>query len=341
MKSIQIGYTLSCEEHGPSELVEYAARAEEAGFSFAGISDHFHPWSEAQGQSPFVFSVIGAISQVTTSLEVLIGVTCPIIRYHPAIVAQAAATCSILLDGRFSLGIGAGENLNEHIVGLGWPPVATRHDMFVESIEIIKALWSGQLTNYFGVYYTVDGAKLYSSPQTNIPLIISAYGPKACEIAGKYGDGFITTSPDKKLVKQFEKIAGEEKPKYAQITICYDTDKSRAIKMAHRYWKFTGLPSPMNTELRLPGDYDKAATLVTPDLVSDQIVCGDNTDDILQEIQKYATAGFDHIYIHQVGPNQENFLKFAEKELLPKANKLFRKEKRNNITAANKSLSYS
>ena len=324
---IRLGYTLSSEEHDPVTLVENARQAEERGFQFVGISDHFHPWSEEQAQSPFVFSVIGALSRVLEEIDVMVGVTCPIIRYHPAIVAQAAATCSLLLEGRFSLGIGAGENLNEHVVGMGWPPVAIRHEMFVEAIEILRQLWTGEFTDYFGIYYTVEGAKLYSAPEDDIPLIISAYGPKAAEIAGRYGDGFITTSPSKQLVKQFDKIAGPGKPKYAQITVCFDTDRERAKRTAHKYWRFTGLPSPLNTELRLPMDFDKASALVTVDKVAESIVCGPDVDQYIQSIQEYVNAGFDNIYIHQVGPNQDAFFDFAEKELLPEFRRKFSRKR--------------
>lgn len=326
-QQLHLGYTLSCEELPPDELVQNARRAEEVGFPFAGISDHFHPWSEQQGQSAFVYSVIGAISQVTNQMEILVGVNCPIIRYHPAIIAQAAATCSLLLEGRFLLGIGAGENLNEHIVGLGWPPTPIRHEMLIEAIEIMQTLWTGELTNFYGNYYTVEGAKLYTHPHSPIPLIISAYGEHAARLAAKYGDGFISTAPNKQLVKEFEKNGGMGKRKFAQITVCYDQNIERAKKTAYEYWKFTGLPNPLNTELRLPQDFDSASQLVTIDTLAKSIVCGPDIHDYMQQIQTYISAGFTDIYLHQVGPNQEAFFTFAEEELLPAFEKKFNRQK--------------
>lgn len=317
MNQLHFGYTLSSEEHDPVSLVQNARLAEQAGFQFVGISDHFHPWSEDQGQSPFVFSVIGALSQVLEEIDVIVGVTCPIIRIHPAIVAQAAATCSLLLEGRFLLGIGAGENLNEHIVGMGWPPTAVRHEMLREAIAIIKILWTGEFTNYFGKYFTVEGAKLYSHPEEQLPLLVAASGAKAATLAGELGDGLISTGPEKKVIKQFEKSGGSGKPTFAQITVSYDQNEEKAKKIAHRYWRFTALPSPLSSDLRLPMDFDKASSILTPDQIAETIICGANIEDYINEVSKYVSAGFNNIYFHQVGPNQDGFLRFSENELLP------------------------
>ncbi len=208
--------------------------------------------------------------------------------------------------------------------------------MLIEAIEIMRTLWTGEFTNYYGEYFTVEGAKLYSHPQQDLPLLIAASGPKAADIAGTYGDGLIATSPDKKLVKQFEKLAGTEKPKYAQITVSYDTNEEKAKKIAHRYWRFTALPSPLSSDLRLPMDFDKASSIVTPDQVAESIVCGANAEDYLSEISKYTSAGFTNIYLHQVGPNQQGFMQFAENELLPE---LKRKFGRKRITQPSRQLS--
>jgi G6PDH family F420-dependent oxidoreductase len=199
----QLGYTLSSEEHDPRELVKFARWAEDAGFSFLSISDHFHPWVDEQGQSPFVWNMIGALSQVTKSTNIFIGVNCPIIRYHPVIVAQAAATSQVMLEGRFILGVGTGENLNEHIIGAGWPPFDQRLAMLNEAIQIMRDLWEGEYTTYFGDYYTVDSAKIYTKPEITIPIVYSAFGPKAAASAGKFGDAFISTGPNKDLIKIF------------------------------------------------------------------------------------------------------------------------------------------
>ena len=315
---LRLGYTLSSEEHDPKSLLKFARAAEDAGFSFLSISDHFHPWIEDQGQSPFVWNMIGALSQVTRTAHILIGVNCPIMRYHPAIIAQAAATSQVMLEGRFLLGVGTGENLNEHVIGKGWPAYDIRLEMLKESIEIMRMLWSGKLTTYFGKFYTIDSAKIYTKPDNSIPIIFSAYGPKAAKAAGKLGDGFITTGPNKKLVSQFEKLAGKNKPKFAQVSVCYDRDPEKAKKIMAKIWPTSAMPKPLNTELKLPQHYKNTASLITPDKASEKAPLGPDIEGILKSIQTYQDAGFDHIYIHNIGPNQLGFIKFAEKEILPK-----------------------
>ncbi len=314
---LQIGYTLSSEEHKPQDLIENAADAEAVGFAFAMISDHYHPWVDTQGQSPFVWSVIGGISQVTKTLKVGTGVTCPIIRIHPAIIAQAAATAQELLEGRFMLGVGTGENLNEHVIGMGWPPIDTRREMLVEAVEILRLLWQGGYQSYEGQFFTVDSARIYTLPKVSIPIHIAASGPKTAKMAGKIGDGFISTSPKSDLVQVFEKSGGKNKPKYAQINICWQKDQTIARKIVHKLWPNSAMPKPLNTELKIPKYFENVATMISEDEATKNFALGPDPQPILDSIQKYIDAGFDHIYIHQIGDNQKEFLKFAQKEILP------------------------
>lgn len=314
---LRIGYTLSSEEHSPNDLVKYAALAEEAGFSFVSVSDHFHPWVDEQGQSPFVWTVIGGISQVTKTVNVLVGVTCPIIRIHPVIIAQAAATSQVMLEGRFLLGVGSGENLNEHVVGQGWPPVRIRREMLNEAIVIIRLLLQGGYRSYFGKYFSVDAARIYTLPANSIPIIYSAFGPVSAKSAGHYGDGFITTSPDKNLVETFLSNGGSDKPVFGQFHIAYNKNRQKAEQILLKQWPNSAMPKPLATELRLPQDFEKVSKLISIEDATQRIPIGDNPENILKTIYEYKNAGFDHIYIHQIGENQEEFLKFAKNKILP------------------------
>jgi G6PDH family F420-dependent oxidoreductase len=317
---MKIGYTLSCEEFGPQELVKNAQLAEEAGFEFLGISDHFHPWIDEQGQSPFVWSVIGGIAQVTKKVQVFNEVNCPIIRYHPAIVAQAAATSQVMLQGRFILGVGTGENLNEHVVGHGWPPIRVRQAMLQEAVHIIRLLWQGGYQSFFGQYFTVDAARIYTLPEKQVPIIVSGFGPIASTLAGQIGDGFVTTGPTKELVEKFEEDGGLGKPKFAQMSVCYDKDPKKAKEIIAKVWPLAGMPKPLNTELRLPQDFKNIAPLVSPDEAAKDIPLGPDVEKILDSIQKYQEAGFDNIYVHNIGPNQADFIEFFSKKVMPKNN---------------------
>lgn len=312
------GYSLSSEILSPKQLVENAKLAEKYDFDFLMISDHFHPWSRDQGQSAFIWNTLGAISQVTSKIKVGTGVTAPIIRYHPAIVAQAAATSAVFLEGRFIFGIGTGENLNEHVVGMGWPPYEIRKQMFIEAIEIIRLLWEGGPQSYYGEYYTVDSAQIFTLPEELPPIIISAYGPKSTSVAADLGDGFVTTSANRELISQFEKESGGGKPKYAQLTVCYDKDEEKAKQTAHKLWRFTVLEGPQAAELKTPGFFDEATKSATPDQVGEKIICGSDVQKYQEKIQEYIDAGIDHIYLNQIGYNQEEFMKFYREQLIPK-----------------------
>jgi len=314
----EIGYKLSSEEHRPSDLVRNAAMAEDAGFSFALISDHFHPWIDKQGQSPFVWCVIGGIAQATRRLRLGTGVTCPTVRVHPAVMAQAAATAAAMMEGRFFFGVGTGENLNEHIVGAGWPETEVRQERLTEAIEVIRLLWRGGSQSHHGRYFTVENARLYTLPETLPPLMIAAGGPKSAEVAARLGDGLIGTSPDAKMLAKFDEAGGRGKPKVAELTVCWASDERSARRTAHEWWPTAAMESSLAWELPLPKHFQDVAALVTEDAVAETITCGPDVDRHLRAIQKYAEAGYDQICIHQVGPDQQGFIKFFERELRPR-----------------------
>ena len=313
----EIGYALSSEEQTPAQLIRNAARAEETGFTFALISDHYHPWTDRQGQSPFVWSVIGAIAQATDRLSLGTGVTCPTIRIHPAVIAQAAATSAALMPGRFFLGVGSGENLNEHITGEHWPPADIRQDMLEEAIEIIRQLWEGGSQSYQGAYYAVENARIYTLPQEPPPIMVAAAGPQAAELAARAGDGLIGTAPDKELIDGFHD-AGGNGPLYGQATVCWAPDEASARKTAHEWWPNAAIKGELGQELPLPRHFEQAAESVTEDEVAEAIVCGPDPERHLDGIRKFVDAGYTHVYVHQVGPDQEGFFSFYQNEVLPK-----------------------
>ena len=310
----ELGYALSSEEHPPADLVRNAERAEQAGFTFALISDHFHPWVDAQGHSPFVWSVIGGIAQRTERLRLGTGVTCPLIRTHPAIIAHAAATCGALMPGRFFLGVGTGENLNEHIFGDPWPAADERLAMFEEAIEVIRLLWEGGYQTYRGEYYNVENARLYTLPEQPVPIAVAASKPGAAEIAGRLGDALINVAPDEDIVEQYTQ-AGGEGPRYAQLTVCWAKSEEEGKKTAHKVWPNAGIKGDLAQELPLPRHFEQAAQLVGEDDVAETVVCGPDPERYLEQIREYAQAGYEHVYLHQVGRDQEGFFSFYEREL--------------------------
>ena len=319
---VQIGYTLSSEEFRPNELVDLAVQAEELGFDFASISDHFHPWMDSQGHSPFVWSTLGGIASRTSRIPMMTGVTPLSLHYHPTILAQAVATVADMMPGRFSFGIGTGEALNEHITGETWPPVSIRQEMLEESLEIIRELWQGNYTTVDGMYYTVHNAKLYTLPEQLPPVIVSATGPEMAAIAGEIGDALVSTSPNAEVVKAFNEAGGEGKPTYGQLTICYGEDEEATKQTALDIWGYTVLGGQASQELSLPKHYQEAIeSFATPDLVAESVVCGPDVQKYHDSIQEYIDAGFSHIYIHQVGQDQKSFFEFAKKEILPKYQK--------------------
>jgi G6PDH family F420-dependent oxidoreductase len=314
----EIGYALSSEEHPPTELVHYAQRAEEAGFTFALISDHFHPWIDRQGHSPFVWSVIGGIAHNTHLLRLGTGVTCPTIRIHPAIIAQAAATAAAMMPGRFFLGVGTGEYLNEHILGDPWPPPHLRLAMLREAIEILRLLWQGGSHSYEGAHYIVQHARLYTLPETPPPIMVAASKEEALALAGRIGDGLISLEPEKKMREQFAANGGSGKPAYGQLTVCWAASEKEARRIAYKWWPTAGLPGELNSELELPHHFEQVAKLVTEEQVAQVIICSPDPQQHINRIQAYIDAGYDSVYVHQVGPDQEGFFRFYEREILPR-----------------------
>lgn len=316
-QAIHIGYKLTSEEFSARDLVAQACAAEEHGFEFAMISDHFHPWTDRQGQSPFVWSVIGAVAQATTKLALGTGVTCPTFRIHPAIIAQAAATAATMMPGRFFLGVGSGENLNEHILGHRWPEVEVRQDRLIEAVTIIRGLLQGGQQSHHGKYFTVENARIYSLPQEPPPIMIAAAGRKALEIAIELGDGLVVTEPDRELLQKFRSSAGDNKPIYAELHVCFDQDARKAERLAHEIWPVAGLPGQLFSEIPVPALFEQTAGLVSVEEIAKQIPCGPDPEKYIQALRKYVDAGCDHIFIHQIGPKQTEFMDFFVNKLRP------------------------
>ncbi|MFG6198600.1 LLM class F420-dependent oxidoreductase [Nonomuraea sp. JJY05] len=313
----RIGYFLSSEEHGPKELVRQSKLAEQAGFEGLWISDHYHPWLDEQGQSPFVWSTIGAIAEAVT-LPITTAVTCPLVRIHPAVIAQAAATSAVLTGGRFQLGVGTGEALNEHITDSRWPPAAERLEMLEEAIEVMRRLWSGELTTHRGTHYSVDNARLYTLPEQPPPVYISGFGEKSVRLAGRIGDGYICTGPAADLVKLFRESGGAGKPTQGGLKVCYADDEASARKTVHRLWPTQGIKGEASQLLPLPRHFAQLAEMVTEEEATASTPCGPDPEVHVQAIQKYVDAGFDEIYISQIGTEQDAFFEFYSREVLPR-----------------------
>lgn len=315
---MNIGYTLSSEEHGPRELVDNAAAAEEAGFDFLMISDHYHPWTDRQGHSPFVWSVLGALARATEHVPIGTGVTCPIGRIHPAILAQAAATTAILLEGRFLLGVGTGENLNEHVTGDRWPAVDERLGRLEEAVAMMRQLWEGDVATRRGAHFTVQQARVYDVPDRPPPVLVAAKGDRATELAGRIGDGLISVAPDTETVTAFDRAGGAGKPRYGQVHVCWAEDEAAARRTAHEWWPNAVIGGELSVELPLPRHFEQAAETVREEDVAKTVTCGPDPERHLQAIQEFADAGFDHVWVHQIGPDQRGFLRFYEGDVLPK-----------------------
>jgi len=314
---MKIGYFLSCEEFDPRELVRQAKLAEEAGFSGLWISDHYHPWSDEQGQSAFVWTVIGALAEAT-SLPVATAVTCPTIRIHPAVVAQAAATAQVMLDGRFSLGVGSGEALNEHILGDRWPGAQERLDMLEQAVEIMRELWTGRVVTYSTDHYDVEHARIYTLPDTPPPVIVSGFGPKAIELAGRIGDGFATVVPDADSIGRFRAAGGEGKLIQAGTKVCYGDDEKEAVRAVHRIWANEGLPGELAQILPTPEHFEQASQLVTEEMIAESVPCGPDLDRQIAALQEFADAGADELYVQQIGGGHEAFFEAYARDVLPR-----------------------
>jgi len=312
---VEIGYFLSSEEHDPKTLTKQAQMAADAGIGSVAISDHYHPWLDDQGHSPFVWTVIGSIA-ATTPLSVITMVTCPTMRIHPAIIAQAAATSAVALDGRFELGVGSGENLNEHLYGDPWPLADERLDMLVEAIDVMRQLWSGREIIYRGDYYTVENARIYTLPPSPPKILISAFGPKAADAAGKVADGFISTKPDKDTLERYRSKGGRG-PAVSTLKICWGPDRDECAKLAHHLWRSSGVPGELTQDLRSPALFEQASQLVTVESMAEKIPCGPSIEPIVDAFKEFIDNGFDRVYINQMGDNQAEFFQFFTRELMP------------------------
>jgi G6PDH family F420-dependent oxidoreductase len=315
---MQLGYTMLCEQTAPKQLVSDLVRAEEIGFDFSVISDHYFPWLEEQGHSPYAWTVLGAAAQASDRIGLMTFVTCPTMRYHPAVVAQKAATTALLSDGRFTLGLGAGENLNEHVIGRGWPSADVRHAMLAEAAEVIGLLFDGGYVNYAGRHITADSAKLYDLPAERIPVAIAASGKRSAELAARHGDGLIAVEPDAGVVGAFDAAGGPGRPKYGQIPVCYGRDTAQAREYAARLWGWASPGWKVMSELPGPRSFAAFAELVRPEEITAQVPCGPELGPYQDAVRSYADAGFTHVALVQIGAErQQEFFEFAEAELLP------------------------
>jgi G6PDH family F420-dependent oxidoreductase len=315
---MQLGYTMMTEQAAPKDLVRHVVGAEKAGFDFSVTSDHFFPWLDEMGHSPHAWTVLGAAAQATSRIPLMTYVTCPILRYHPAVVAQQAATLQILSDNRFTLGLGAGENLNEHVVGAGWPPADVRQEMLVEAIRIIRDLFDGDgYTNFRGEHFDVESAKLWDLPETRVPIGVAVSGQQSCEIAGELADVMIAVEPQAELGEWFDAAGGAGKPRIGQMPICFDTDKAAAVTRAHTLFRWFGLGWKVNAELPGPSAFDAASQFVREEDVESSLPCGDDVDAVLEAAQEYADAGFTHLALVQIGGDEQTaFIEWSEKTLL-------------------------
>jgi G6PDH family F420-dependent oxidoreductase len=316
---MQLGYTMMTEQAGPKDLVAHVVAAEEAGFDFAVSSDHFFPWLEEMGHSPNAWVTLGAAAQATSRIPLMTYVTCPTFRYHPAVVAQQAATLQILSDGRFTLGLGTGENLNEHVVGHGWPPADVRQEMLVEAIQIIRELFDGEgYTNFRGEHFDVESARIWDLPDTRVPIGVAVSGKQSCEIAGEHADAMIGVEPEPELSEYFDAAGGAGKPRIGQMPISFGTDQDEAVQRAHSLFRWFGFGWKVNAELPGATAFDAAAQFVRPEDVSGSIPCGDDVDAILEGAKEYADAGFTHLALVQIGGDQQApYIEWTEKTLMP------------------------
>ncbi|MBT2382933.1 TIGR03557 family F420-dependent LLM class oxidoreductase [Streptomyces sp. ISL-11] len=315
---VQIGYTMMTEQAAPRDLVEHVVGAEEAGFDFSVISDHYFPWLASQGHAPNAWAVLGAAAQATSRIPLMTFVTCPTTRYHPAVVAQQAATVQLLSEGRFRLGLGSGENLNEHVVGGGWPSAAVRLEKLEEAVGIIRALFEGRTLTHHGTHYDVEHAKLWDLPDQAPPIGIAVSGDVSCRIAGHHADLVIATEPRRELLEAFDRHGGAGKPRVGQLPVSYDPDRDAALDRAHDQFRWSGLGWPVNSELPHDGAFRSATESVTKDEIAEAIPCGAKTDDFVEAVRAFTDAGFTEVALVQIGGDQQApFLDWASRELLP------------------------
>ena len=317
----RFGYTLMTEQSGPKELVRYAVAAEQAGFDFEVSSDHYFPWLDSMGHAPYAWSVLGAVAQATERVDLMTYVTCPTMRYHPAVVAQKAATLGLLSDNRFTLGLGSGENLNEHVIGEGWPVAAVRQDMLAEAIQIIRALHTGELTTWVGEYFRVDSARIWDLPDTGVPLAIAVSGVRSIAEFAPLADHMISIEPDPELIQGWDQTRGDEglpdSRKIGQVPICWDPDKDKALQRAHEQFRWFAGGWAVNADLPTPAGFQGASQFVRPEDLAETIPCGPDLDEIAEVVRSYVDAGFTDIAVVQVGDEgQFEFLAQAAEPLL-------------------------
>jgi G6PDH family F420-dependent oxidoreductase len=313
---MRIGFFLATEEFTPGRLVAQARAAEEAGFHGLWISDHYHPWNDEQGQSPFVWTVLGALSEATSRGPVTTAVTCPTVRTHPAVIAQAAATTAAMFGDRFMFGVGSGEALNEHVLGDPWPEAAVRLEMLEEAIDLIRLLWRGGVVNHRGAHYRVQHARLYTLPEQPPPIVVSGFGPKAVDLAARIGDGYAITMPDADLIGRFRSNGGGDKVVQAGIKVCWGPDEAEARRTVRRLWPNEGLPGELAQVLPTPEHFEQATELVTEEMLGEAVPCGPDIDRHVAAMREFADAGVDELYVHQIGGPDDHFFATYAKEIL-------------------------
>jgi G6PDH family F420-dependent oxidoreductase len=311
------GYTLYCEGNPPKDLVRQAVAAEEAGFDFLVISDHYHPWLTSQSHSAFAWSVLGAVAQATDRIELATMVTCPIMRYHPAIVAQMAATVAVLSDERFTLGLGAGERLNEHVVGRGWPPVDVRHEMLREAVGVIRQLWDGGYVTHRGEHFVVEDARVFDLPRRRIPTYVAAGGPAAAEQAADIADGVCATEPDEKIVAAYLGAGGDPAGTWGQVVLAWAGDEETGLADAHAQFRFAAGGWKVQSELPNPVNFDAATATIAPEGLADLIPAGPDADRHAAAVREFADAGFEHIAVAYPGGDVDGFMEFWRERLQP------------------------
>jgi len=318
----RFGYTLMTEQSGPRELVQYAVGAERAGFDFEVCSDHYSPWLTEQGHAPYAWSVLGAVAQATERVGLMTYVTCPTMRYHPAVVAQKAATMGLLSEGRFTLGLGSGENLNEHTVGEGWPALETRQEMLEEAVEVIRELFGGELVTYRSEHYAVDSSRLWDLPEEQVRIAIAVSGERSIERFAPLADDLIAVEPKADAISEWNQVKdasriGAGARAIGQVPICWDPDEKAATERAHAQFRWFGGGWNVNADLPTTAGFSSASQFVTPGDVADSIPCGPDLDKIVEAVSEFWEAGFTDVAVVQVGDEgQDRFLEEAAEPLL-------------------------
>ena len=314
---IQLGYVLAGEEHDAARLIAHGIAAEQIGFDFLFVSDHFHPWNRQQGHGSAVWPVLGALAHATHRVELISAVCCPVLRWHPTALAQSAATVATLSGGRFTLGLGTGELLNEHITGLEFPSYSERAARLTEAVAQIRELWKGEEVTLQGRYFTTHRAQLFDPP-TFLPIAIAASGPKSARLAAEIGDGLIGLSDDPEVVELFTRASNRSLPKRTQISVCWGEDQLEAEQLAHRLWPVVALEGTQFANLRTPAEVEQACSEIRREDVAAAIVCGPNPAPYLEAIESCRLAGYDGVALHQIGPDQSGFFDFWQRELRPR-----------------------